>query len=40
LRTGVPVVGHDTWVIDGVVTVDDPVTAVDLVLALADERRT
>jgi uncharacterized protein (TIGR00725 family) len=40
LRTGVPVVGHDTWVIDGVVTVDDPVTAADLVLALADERRT
>ncbi len=35
LRTGVPVVGHDTWAIDGVIAVDDPVAAVDLVLALA-----
>jgi uncharacterized protein (TIGR00725 family) len=39
LRTGVPVVGHDTWAIEGIATVDDPVAAVDLVLALADERR-
>jgi uncharacterized protein (TIGR00725 family) len=39
LRTGVPVVGHDTWVLDDIATVDDPVAAVDLVLALAVERR-
>jgi uncharacterized protein (TIGR00725 family) len=39
LRTGVPVVGYDTWAIDGVIAVDDPETAVDLVLALAAERR-
>jgi uncharacterized protein (TIGR00725 family) len=39
LRTGVPVVGHDTWALDGVAAVDDPVVAVDLVLALAAERR-
>jgi hypothetical protein len=39
LRSGVPVVGHDTWALDGVVTVDDPLAAVDLALALAAERR-
>jgi uncharacterized protein (TIGR00725 family) len=39
LRSGVPVVGHDTWALDGVVAVDDPLAAVDLALALAAERR-
>jgi hypothetical protein len=39
LRAGVPVVGHDTWSLEGIATVDDPDAAVDLVLALAAERR-
>lgn len=39
LRTGVPVVGHDTWALEGIAVVDDPVAAVDLVLALAEEHR-
>jgi hypothetical protein len=39
LRAGVPVVGHDTWTLEGVAAVDEPDAAVDLVLALAAERR-
>jgi uncharacterized protein (TIGR00725 family) len=39
LRTGVPVVGHDTWALDDIVVVDDPDSAAELVLALAAERR-
>jgi uncharacterized protein (TIGR00725 family) len=35
LRTGVPVVGLDTWDFDDVVTAPDPDAAVELALALA-----
>ena len=39
LRTGVPVVGIGTWDLDDVVDAPGPTEAVELALALADERR-
>jgi uncharacterized protein (TIGR00725 family) len=39
LRTGVPVVGIGTWALDDVVVAPGPVEAVELALALAEERR-
>jgi uncharacterized protein (TIGR00725 family) len=38
LRTGVPVVGIGTWALDDVVAAPGPAEAVELALALAEER--
>jgi uncharacterized protein (TIGR00725 family) len=37
LKTGVPVVGLDTWAIDGIEVVDSPPTAVSRALELASQ---